>query len=268
MRSITTLALVCFFALLILSTDNAFSQTKDSVVTRQDSMMVKIEEPPGKNTIRFMLSDYLIWGNTNLVFGYERCIDDRFTAVLNVGGASLPNIFSFSSDSVTTSNQSSKFGFHVSAEGRYYIFTENKYQAPRGVYAGAFLSYNLYEKQTTWDIQHSDGGPTDHIEVNTDISIAIAGLELGYQFILFDHLAIDMILLGLGVGRYSYNAKANADIQNEDTKAALAAAQDNIKKVFPNFSFFTDIANGISGTGTSTATAPGLRYIISLGWNF
>jgi len=267
MRTICFLALVSLFTLGILKTD-VLGQTKDSVGARQDSMMVKIEEPPGKKTFRFMFLDYLIWGNTNIVVGYERVIDDRFSLVLNVGGASLPKIFSFSSDSITTSNQSTNFGFHTSVEGRYYIITENKYQAPRGVYAGAFLSHNSYGKQATWDIQHSNGGPTDHIEVNTNINLTFAGLELGYQFILFDHLAIDFIALGLGIGRYSYSAKADVDIQNEDTKAALKAAQDNIKEVFPNFSFFSDIANGLSGSDTLTTIAPGFRYIISLGWNF
>jgi hypothetical protein len=247
--------------LLIVFVNVSYSQELDSTTTEAKNV-------PGKNTIRFMLSDYIIWGSTNLVIGYERAIDDRFTAVLNVGGAALPTIFSFSSDSVTTSNQSNKFGFHASLEGRYYITTENKYPAPRGVYAGAFLSYNSYQKEATWDIQHSDGGPTDHIQVNTDIGIVLTGLEFGYQFILFDHLAIDMILLGVGVGSYSYSAKADVDIQNEDTKAALKAAQENIREVFPNFSFFKDIANGISGSGTSTTIAPALRYIISLGWNF
>jgi hypothetical protein len=231
-------------------------------------MMVKIEEPPGKNTIRFMLSDYLIWGNTNIVVGYERAIDDRFTVVANIGGASLPKLFSLSGDSVVATNQSSKFGFHASLEGRYYITTENKYTAPRGVFAGAFLSHNYYGREASWTIQHSNGSPDDHIGVNTNINLTFAGIELGYQFILFDHLAIDMVLVGLGVGRYSYSAKADVDIQNEDTQLALERAQENIKKLFPNFSFFTDIANGISGSGTSTTIAPGLRYIISLGWNF
>ncbi|HEY6171098.1 MAG TPA: DUF3575 domain-containing protein [Candidatus Kapabacteria bacterium] len=263
-RSFGILVALC----LTLPLSNAYSQTQDPTGARQDSMMVKIEEPPGKNTIRFMLSDYLIWGNTNIVVGYERAIDDRFTVVANIGGASLPKLFSFSGDSVVASNESTKFGFHASLEGRYYITTENKYSAPRGVFAGAFLSHNSYGRDVTWTITHSDGGPTDNIVINTDINLSFAGVELGYQFILFDHLAIDMVLVGLGVGRYSYSAKADVDIQNEDTKAALDAAQESIRVIFPNFSFFKDIANGISGAGTSTTFAPGLRYIISLGWNF
>ena len=267
MRTNTILSFV-FLAGLALTSRNVFSQNQDSLKVRQDSMMVKIEEPPGKNVIRFMASDYLIWGSTNLVFGYERAIDDRFTVVANLGGASLPQLISVSGDSILTSNQSTKFGFHASLEGRYYITTENKYPAPRGVYAGAFLSHNSYGREATWTIQHNNGSPDDNIKISTNINLTLAGIELGYQFILFDHLAIDFVALGLGVGRYSYSAKADADIQNEDTKLALEKAQENIKKLFPNFSFFTDIANGLSGSGTTSTIAPGLRYIISLGWNF
>src|SRR5688572_11532412 len=111
MGKITAFTFLFFVALCQLQpSGNAWSQE----VSRPDSIMVKIEEPPGKNTIRFMLSDYLIWGNTNIVFGYERAIDDRFTVVANIGGASLPKLLSLSSDSVVATNQSSKFGFHAS----------------------------------------------------------------------------------------------------------------------------------------------------------
>ncbi len=72
MRTISSLAVLSLFILGILNSD-VFGQSKDSVVARQDSMMVKIEEPSGKKRRLLIVEDvpqeyYILWLSVNRIF--------------------------------------------------------------------------------------------------------------------------------------------------------------------------------------------------------
>lgn len=254
----TRIQLSLLFLLILLSSSASLAQ--------QDS--TNAPEAPRLNNVRFLLTDFLILGSSNIVLGYERVLNDRLSVGVGLGYASLPKLLSFSSDSVVSSSQVNKFGFNASAELRYYILSENKFAPPHGVYTGIYASYNDYNKQAAWTFQHTSG-PNDEAVVNTHLSFLTLGIEIGYQFILFDHVTLDFIAIGAGVSRYEFSAKSTADIQNEETKEAIEKTREQIKQIFPKFSFFEDLSNGITESNTTKTFGPGLRmFLVSIGYNF
>jgi hypothetical protein len=263
-----------FLSLLLISLASVSVAQIDSTAKKDSSNLQANTNAPQTapserlNNVKFLLTDFLLLDKTNLMLGYERVISDHLSIGVNFGSASLPKLATLSSDSVVTTNQSNRFGYHTSVELRYYILSENKYPPPHGVYAGVYGTYNSYNKQASWTFQH-ESGPNDEVVVNTNLAFGLLGVEIGYQFMVFDHVTIDFIAVGAGVGKYNFTAKSTSDIQNEDTKKAIEKAREQIKELFPNVSFFQDIANGISGTGTTSSFGPGLRLLmISVGYNF
>jgi len=45
-----------------------------------------------------------------------------------------------------------------------------------------------------------------------DFNLHMAGFELGYQFIFWNRLAVEMVLIGLGVGFYNIRAQAEGSL--------------------------------------------------------
>src|SRR5688572_15777181 len=147
-----------------------------------------------KNTLRFNITNPVILSTKSLIFGYERLMNNRQSFSVNLGQASFPSLNIISTDSLSAHTNAAEKGFNFSFDYRFYLPKQNKYDAPRGVYIGPFYSYNFNEKKNEWTLKSSNGGTPRTIETKTWFSIHTIGLELGYQFILWRRISLDMIL--------------------------------------------------------------------------
>jgi hypothetical protein len=86
----------------------------------------------------------------------------------------------------------------LSADYRFYLKSENKYKAPRGVYIGPYYSYNTFNRSKDWELSTSNFEGV--AGSNLGIKIHTIGAELGYQFQLSNRFVLDFVLLGPGVG--------------------------------------------------------------------
>jgi hypothetical protein len=217
------------------------------------------------NTIRINVSNPMIFGWTFNVLGYERVITDHQSASVSFGRTAFPKLSSDSFDSLGISRQYNDHGLNSSIDYRFYLKNENKHRAPRGIYVGPYYAYNSFSRNVNWDINTSSFSGS----VDTEIKLGahLVGAQLGFQFILWKRLAIDMIMMGPGWWYFSLKTKFDSSLPPEDEELLLEKLNEMLKEKFPG-SDFTFQGGGFEAKRSSWTSIPGFRYMINLGFRF
>ena len=220
-----------------------------------------------KNIVRYNLSNALLFGfDKAVIFGYERVLTPRQSVSVNFGQAGLPKFLTVVTDSFTLGNDRKSSGYNFSADYRFYLAKENKFMAPRGVYIGPFYSFNKWKRENSWDYT---GTSTDKklVTTNTDFSLHTVGFELGYQFVFWDRLALDMVLIGPGLGFYDIKATAEGNLTEAEKDQLLGALEDLLQQKFPGMNYVLSDQE-FNANGRITTTNIGFRYLIHIGFRF
>ena len=251
------LFLTVVFVLISL---NLSAQTSDSLVKPSREF---------KNTIRFNITNPLIFGGKSIIFGYERVLKNNRSFSINVGQAALRNFDFGASDELRSKSILSDKGFHISGDYRFYLFKLNKYNAPRGIYVGPYYSYNSFDKQHSWEFTKDGTGTPKTVETALGINIHTVGFELGYQFVFWKRFSVDMILLGPGVARYKLKANVGGNLSDEDRQLFFDKLNEALKDKFPGYSGTVGNDSGeFQKKGTKSTTSAGYRYMIQIGYRF
>jgi len=219
-----------------------------------------------KNVIRYNLSGGLFFGiDKYIVFGYERVLSPHRSFSINVGSASLPKLTNINTDSFSVSKDRKRSGFNVSADYRFYLAHENKYDAPHGLYIGPYYSYSHFTSGVEWDFTNSSAG--SHVNTDSKFTINTVGFELGYQFILWKRFALDLVMVGPGVGFYNYKATFESNVDPADKQQILDGLKQLVTQKFPGMNFvFND--KEVGADGVMKTTTIGYRYIVHIGFAF
>jgi hypothetical protein len=220
-----------------------------------------------KNVIRYDLSGGLLFGiDRYVVFGYERVLGPHQSISLNVGVVGLPGLISINTDSFSLSKDSKNSGYNASLDYRFYLAKENKYQPPHGLYIGPYISYNYFQRGNDWGWRQGSGSQQT-VNTTTDLYIFTVGGELGYQFVVWKRLAIDLVMIGPGFSRYSLKARINSPVSEENRQQLQDAMQQLLTQKFPGMNYVFSgkefDANGKIGTWNV-----GYRYIVHIGFVF
>ncbi|ANE49229.1 hypothetical protein SY85_00635 [Flavisolibacter tropicus] len=224
------------------------------------------EERVRKNIVRYNLSGAILFGfDKYIILGYERVIAPNRSISINLGQASLPKLVSISTDSFDTERSRERKGYNVSIDYRFYLKKENKYQAPRGVYIGPYYSFNKFTNKTEW--KYKNRTANSFVNTNSDFKIHTVGFELGYQFILWKRFALDLVMIGPGLGFYDYKATFEGNIDAATKEQLLQGLEDLLTQKFPGMNYvFSD--EKIDGNGVMRTNTIGYRYLIHIGYNF
>jgi len=249
--------LTAFFCLfLCLDTTHSMAQT--------DSLPPALSEKTYKNIVRYNLSGALLFGfDRYVILGYERVVKKNQSFSINVGQASLPKLISITTDSFNVEKDKKSTGFNFSVDYRFYLAKENRHVAPHGLYIGPYYSFNKFNRETRWEFKNNN----DYVDTRSNFSINTFGFELGYQFIFWKRLALDLVLFGPGFGIYNYKAKFEDNVSAETKEQLLDGLEQLLTQKFPGMNFvFADQelnANGVMKTSTI-----GYRYLVHIGFNF
>lgn len=221
-----------------------------------------------KNTVRINLTNPVIFGDRAFILGYERTIGEHQSFSINGGLASLPkfNVINFADDSIVQLYKDSKDkGFNITGDYRFYLASENKYRAPRGLYIGPYASYVYMGRENTWNLNTE----TFQGNIKTDFSFHMTsvGAQLGYQFVLWKRVALDFVLIGPSVAWYSLSAKLNTDLSADDESELYAKIDEILRERFPGYTFVLDDID-FKKTGSTDTQSFGFRYTIHLGYRF
>ena len=220
-----------------------------------------------KNVVRYNISGALLFGfDKYIIFGYERIVTPHQSFSINVGGAGLPKFVSINTDSFSIQKDVKNSGFNASIDYRFYLSHENKYYAPHGVYIGPYISYNHFDRNNDWTF-HQNTSNQKLVSTETKFNIFTAGAELGYQFVFWKRLTLDMVLIGPGISGYDLKAKIKGDLTDAERENLQDALKQLISQKFPGMNYvFAD--HEFNSSGVLNTTSIGFRYLIHIGFAF
>ena len=219
-----------------------------------------------KNTILFNLTNPLIFGSS-YILGYERVLNHRHSFSINIGTTSFPGSDRRETDSLKVNDVDDKSGMNISADFRFYLAKENKYAAPRGVYIGPYYSYNNFARDHSWILKSTNGGAPMQVNSELRLNVHTIGFELGYQFVFWDRLALNMILLGPGISAYNFKASIGSNLSQADKEKLFEAINDALADKFPGYDIAIDQGE-FQKKGSTNSTSLGYRYMVQIGFRF
>jgi len=248
--------LVCttlFIGFLVL-VQTAFCQNPDT--TRKER----------KNSIKFNLTNPMLFGNNNYILGYERTIGKHQSFSLHLGTFMMGRIISIDTDSIKSlKKESNSNGLSVSGDYRFYLAKENKYNSPHGLYIGPYFAINSYKRDFAW--QATTASFTGQLDAEFSFKVSTLGFQLGYQFVFWDRLSLDMILFGPGVSIYKLKADLNTTLDPDQESELFDKINEVLGEKIPGYNLVLN-SGTFSKSGSVKATSIGYRYIVMLGFRF
>ena len=242
-----------------------------TTILAQDTINIKEEvskEKVRKNTVRINLTNPVIFGDKSWILGYERTLGAHKSFSINGGLASLPefNLVNLDVDSTIQLNKKTKDrGFNITGDFRFYLASENKHPAPRGLYIGPFASHVFMGRENSWTL-NTDAFQGDVI-TDFQFNMTAVGAQLGYQFVLWKRVALDFVLLGPSIAWYSLEAKLNTTLDPDEESLVYEKISEILTERFPGYTFAIDDVD-FQKTGTTNTRSFGFRYTIHLGYRF
>ncbi|MGY6743088.1 MAG: hypothetical protein ACXIUQ_10160 [Cecembia sp.] len=243
-----------------------------SLIIFSFSVFAQNQEEPVKaykNTFKYNISTPALLSLDNVIIGYERVVNPYQTFSIAVGMNSLPNFrFRSNPDSdilISILTNTNNMGFHFSGDYRFYLKSENKFDAPRGVYIGPYYSYNSYNRINEWGFISDNFDGT----LTTDLFFGIhtIGGELGYQFQLGKRIMLDFTFFGPGIAYYKTSINSFSDLSPEDEILFYDRINQILSENIPGFSQVVD-GSGIELKGSRTNRSYGYRFLINIGFRF
>jgi hypothetical protein len=113
-----------------------------------------------------------------------------------------------------------------------------------------------------------DNGSEVNLELNHQLTIIATGFELGYQFVfLKDRLALDLILLGPGVGFYQYNANLGTSLSLENEGKVLEAIKNVLIEKYPGANIVFE-GHSMRSRDVSYSANFNYRFVFQVGYRF
>jgi len=258
---IVALFFICNFK--VYSQDEEVDIVPDTL--EEDTLQIKTQKKELKNTVLINVTNPILISSNFFTVTYERILPNSQSFSISTGSFSIPRFLNSNVDSLGIKTSKSDKGFHISGDYRFYLKKLNKYGAPRGVYIGPYYAYNHLSRGTTWNMD----GATFQGNVNSDIKINIhtLGFELGYQFVFWNRLAVDLILLGPGYGNYNIKAILNTSLTPDQESEFFKKLNDYLQEKIPGFEQVIDPGE-FNRKGTFDTWTLGYRYTIRVGLRF
>jgi hypothetical protein len=208
----------------------------------------------------------MIFGTDAYAIGYERTIGNHQSFSFNIGRFSIPKLVSINTDSISDlSKTSNSKGFHISGDYRFYLAKENKYNSPHGLYIGPYMTYNSFKR----DMSFSVATESFTGDLNADFSFRVAtlGFQLGYQFIFWNRVTLDLMMFGPGIASYKVKANLDTTLDPDQESELFQKINEKLQEKIPGYSLVLS-PGSFEKTGSTNTTSFGYRYVVMLGFRF
>ena len=219
-----------------------------------------------KNVVRYNISGAMLFGaDRYIVLGYERVTWRNQSISINGGLATLPKLISINTNLFRIEKDQKNTGYNVSVDYRFYPLKDNKHPAPRGIYFGPYFSHNAFHRENRW--QFINSANTSYVETKADFKINTFGFEVGYQFIFWKRVTLDLVMVGPGWGYYNYKVSLDGNLDLTSRSDLMDGLEQLITQRYPGANFIF-AEKHLSADGVMKTTGLGYRYLIHLGFNF
>jgi hypothetical protein len=228
-----------------------------------DSAELK-KQPYHKNVIKFNPTPMLLWSKKNLTFSYERILNSRQSATIMVGYLEFPALFSDNIADILFITGREKKGINVALEYRFYLKKLNARPTPSGVYLAPFASYYGYGFTNDVDMI---GSLDSAGQVKGRFYVFNAGIELGYQFVLWKRVTLDFVLMGPSVSYYGGDVKISGNLNFEKLKELNEDLYNKLLDKYPMIGTYV-INKDFKLDGKLDLFSVGFRYLFQIGFHF
>jgi hypothetical protein len=133
------------------------------------------------------------------------------------------------------------------------------------VYIAPFYSYNYFNRVNTWNLNSESFQGS--VETDLSLNVHTVGVELGYQFVFWNRLSVDLLLMGPGIGFYGIDAKISTTLSPEDENAFFDALNSILSEKIPGYDHV--IGSGeLNKSGSVRRSDVGFRYMVMVGFRF
>ena len=247
---LTAFVMIC----LLAYSPNADCQVQDSLKKEK------------KNSVKINLTNPMIFGNNNYILGYERTFGKHQSALLLVGTFMLGRLFSINTDSVKNLKKDiTNRGISLSGDYRFYLAKENKYNSPHGLYIGPYFALNSYNRKFALEANTADF--TGNFNLDFKFRVSTVGFQLGYQFIFWDRVSLDMVLFGPGASFYKLKANIDTSLDPDSESELFMKLNEALAEKIPGYSLVIEPGE-FEKSGSVNTTSMGYRYIVMVGFRF
>ena len=247
-RSISVGLIICLFFL------QGFSKEKNDSINRSF-----------KNTVKFNITNPALISDQFITIEYERVLRNNQSFSISLGKFSLPKFGLSFTDSLNLKKDYKDVGFHFAADYRFYLLQENRHNAPRGVYVGPYYTLNYLSRENQWELNTTNFNGNVISDLN--VTINTIGFQLGYQFIFWDRLSLDLILLGPGVGFYGLKTKLKTTLTPDDELLFFEKLNELLADKIPDYDKVIEPGE-FAKKGNFKTTSVGYRYLVNIGFRF
>jgi len=252
--------------LLLALNISVYSQEKtdiDTIISINNDVFPIPDKYNRKNSLMLNITNPMLLSIQFQTIAYERILKNNQSFSVSFGKFSLPKFGNDLADSLGMNTDYTDKGLHVGLDYRFYLKKENKFAAPRGVYIGPFYTYNYLNRKNSWYPEGIDS----EVYTNLKFNINTVGVELGYQFVFWDRMAVDMILMGPGVGFYSIKAEVGSDLDADEETEFFQKLNDLLADKIPGYDKVIE-PGALSKTGSYNTVDVGFRYVVRIGYRF
>ncbi|HNV30457.1 MAG TPA: DUF3575 domain-containing protein [Cyclobacteriaceae bacterium] len=219
-----------------------------------------------KNVIKLDITSYWLYRNA-VVFAYERVTKNKPYQTWGViaGYQQFPTVFGkIDNTNVNVTGETQASGIKIGGEYRFYLQKENKYRAPHGVYLGPYTTFHNYSNGRSLEIDNN--GVLEYADLKSDLNILNIGVQLGYQFILNNRWAIDLVFIGPSVSNYSFKTSMDGTYTFDPDEITNEVVLDLMER-FPAFKELVNEGE-FASKGKVSTWAYGYRYQFQIGYHF
>ena len=229
----------------------------------QEDSSVVIER---RNIVKWNLTPIALVGPGSIVLSYERVLKNGQS--FSIGGGLLkqgPRKNKYG-ETIQFFEAVKRGGFDINADYRFFFKKRNANPVPDGLYWGPYTSlYNLnFEGRS--EVYENDV-QVNTVGIKTDFYMYNLGVQLGYQFIIKDRLAIDLFLVGPSYSHYNFNVEFDSDVALDPTSDFYQDFEKILSTILPGSEVILDNVDFSTG-GRAKFNFVGYRYGVQIGYKF
>ena len=222
-------------------------------------------EPLYRNVIKWNLTPMLLWSPSNITLSYERILGPRQSVAVSLGYLEFPSLFDDTIANLIAVTSRHKKGINVGLEYRFYLMKRNKRPIPDGIYIAPYASYYGYSFKNNFDILYTTADSAGTLKGN--FYCFNLGFELGYQFVFWKRLTLDLVLFGPSMSYYGGNLHFGGTIDPDKISQIDEEIYEEIAERYPFVRSLFRKQDFISKSKLDLLSI-GFRYMIQIGFHF
>lgn len=231
---------------------------------KKDTLRV-IPEPVYRNVIKLNPTPMMLWDKRNVTFSYERVLSPQQSITVGAGYLVFGSLIDDTIANIATIIDRQKQGINLSFEYRFYMTKRNSRPIPDGLFLAPFFSLYRYQFNNSLNIINTPEEDPAHL--TGDFFAINLGGALGYQFVLWKRMTIDLIMIGPATSYYGGRLHFKGNLNLEEIKEINEDFYDKLVEKYPGVDNVLVDKTFVQKSKFDLFSV-GYRYLVQIGFCF